>query len=377
MRWLLLSAAAGCFTPSPLRGQACASWCPPPESCVNGECVVEEGSSVMGSDPMPIDANYMFVTSEKKAPKDFGGVSGADAWCNTLAAAVPLPGQYVAWLSTLDTNADTRLLEKNARGWYRPDGKPFTDQVSDLTSGTLYYPPRITEQGIDIGGSDDAIVATGTYSDGTEDFVAGDCLSWTTDQNVMTTGLLDAGYAAWTGFAMTDCTTPAHIYCFGIDKTVAVPPPQQPTSSRLAFVVVATLGGGLSSLDTQCKTAAQAKGITGNFIAWVSTTGSSAALRLTGTTPWRRKDNVIAMTPDLTMSAPIDQTLDGSMTGTYVWTGAAQPGDTASQSCNDWTSTATTMSGLFGYEERSVLADAFGSGSQNCGSTSYIYCLEQ
>jgi hypothetical protein len=376
--WLVV-AAAGCFEPLPHRGQTCASWCPPPEVCVNHECVAGAGSG--SGSAMPVDANYMFVTSTTKAPKDVGGLAGADAWCNELAGAAGLPGQYVAWLSTIETDAKTRLLEKAARGWYRVDGKPFTDRVEDLTSNVSYYPPRISEQNIDLGTSDDVVVGTGTDINGSGNFLGADCSRWTSDLDAMISGVLDGGNQSWTyATNMTPCTTPIHIYCFGVDKTVTVPPPARPPDTRLAFVAIAMLGSGIAGLDATCQNAAQAAGVSGTFFAWTSTTGASAQSRISGTTPWRRPDNVVAMTPALELTAPIDLTLDGSNPTTYVWTGAAQPdalAPTPTASCNDWATTTFNISGIAGDSQRSVLAHAFGGATQACGSPTYVECLER
>jgi hypothetical protein len=379
MRRWLPALAAGCFSPSPPRGLPCTSWCPPPEKCINDVCALAS----TGGDGGTIDANYMFVTSDKKAPQDFGGVAGADVWCNQRASTAGLPGTYRAWLTDFSAeDARTRLAEKNARGWYRVDGMPFTDRVTDLASNNaetlVWYPPRLDEHGNDLGPADDTAVATGTWLDGTSDFLGQDCNGFT-GNTLGVNGVLDGGRVSWTQDDVNaSCTTPAHVYCFGVDKNVVVPPPVAPADTRLAFIAVAAVGGGISGLDATCQSAAQANGATGTFIAWIATTSSSASSRFSGTTPWRRRDNLVVLTAQLEMLAGIDQRLDGIGAEGSVWTGAklpdavaASPGDT----CNDWTS--TSGNGIVGTPGRSLIAHAFDSGTQTCGQTAYIYCLEQ
>src|ERR1700734_4365982 len=83
--------------------------------------------------------NIAFVSSAMY-DGDLGGTAGADTACRNLAHASGLPGTYVAWLGTSTASAVSRL--GSARGWVRPDGKPFADRASDLGVGGVFYPPR-------------------------------------------------------------------------------------------------------------------------------------------------------------------------------------------------------------------------------------------
>jgi hypothetical protein len=115
------------------------------------------------------------------------------------------------------------------------------------------------------------------------------------------------------------------------------------------------------------------------FFAWVSTTGASAQSKLSGATPWRRNDNVVALTPQLELDAPIDVTLDGSAPS-FVWTGAALPqatSPTPAASCGDWTLTTSASSGQAGDPHRSVVSQAFGGAPQPCSSLIHVTCLER
>ena len=56
-------------------------------------------------------ANYAFVTSSLQLPTSFGAdLAGADLICNMRAQEVPLPGTYVAWLSSSTSAARDRLV---------------------------------------------------------------------------------------------------------------------------------------------------------------------------------------------------------------------------------------------------------------------------
>src|SRR5439155_16338708 len=112
--------------------------------------------------------NYVFATSSTYLP-NLGGLAGADTLCMQRATAAGLPGHYVAWLSTSAVAAPSRLVlpgtANPARGWIRPDGRPVTDRISDLLAGTIYYPIRVDEAGLDLEtGSHE--VLTGTRSTG-------------------------------------------------------------------------------------------------------------------------------------------------------------------------------------------------------------------
>ena len=95
-----------------------------------------------------IPPNYAFVTSTTENG-NMGGLSGADAICQTRANAASLPGHYRAFLSASTANVIDRF--GNARGWIRPDGKPFLDKLTDITTSRVMYPPRLDETGADVG----------------------------------------------------------------------------------------------------------------------------------------------------------------------------------------------------------------------------------
>jgi hypothetical protein len=90
-------------------------------------------------------ANLVFVTSQHVIAGQLGSLAAADARCNDAAGGAGLPGHYVAWLSTSKTSAIDRLA--GARGWVRPDGRPFADTPADIAAGRIWYPASIDENG--------------------------------------------------------------------------------------------------------------------------------------------------------------------------------------------------------------------------------------
>ena len=335
-----------------------------------------------GSNTMPPDANYMFVTSATKPPKDIGGLLGGDTWCNDLAQAAGLDGTYRAWLSSSNESAKTRLAEKRARGWYRADGKPFADTIDDLTSGRIYYPPRVTETGMDIGEAGNNLVATGTWASGAADggAVFGDCTGFTADGATLY-GFLDAAGGLWTDNENSEsCATPMHIYCFGITKEAQIFAPAPTPDSKLVFVAAAMIDtSGITGLNAACKNAAASIGLTGTFNAWTSTTASPAGSP--GPSPWRRSDNVIAVTEGGDLIAPIDVTVDGMYLSQYkfVWTGSTAPALAAAPggNCSDWTTKSVATAAIVGDPTRSVLALAWDATTSACTTDNYVDCLEQ
>jgi hypothetical protein len=80
----------------------------------------------------------VFVTSTLYQAS-FGGLEGADAVCQSHAAAVDLPGTFRAWLSTRDVTAAERLTHA-AVPYVRTDGTTIADDWDDLVDGTLAAP---------------------------------------------------------------------------------------------------------------------------------------------------------------------------------------------------------------------------------------------
>jgi hypothetical protein len=326
--------------------------------------------------------NKMFVTSGTFTPTSLGGLSGADDACKAAAMAVSLPGTYKAWLSSSAASADARL--GSASGWVRIDGKPFANTKADVGNGKIYFPPRITETGADLL---DIAVVTGTtlggiYSNN------GDCAGYTAAGTGSVTGGITAGGSAmFTVYGAQSCSTPAHLYCFGVDNTAVVVPPAPSVSVRRAFMRLWTPGGGIASADTACQSDATAAMLPGTYKALLADINASALSRfnLAGF-PWVRVDNVpILPTAVAWQSASFFDTgpnvtaNESANFGNYSnWMGASSltMNGTATSTCNGWTTTAgTAMRGVAGTTNLSQFAT---SGTSMCTfASATITCLQE
>jgi Divergent InlB B-repeat domain len=290
--------------------------------------------------------NYMFVTSQRYPVTQLGGLAGADDICQTTAAGAGLPGNFVAFLSTSSVNAKTRV--GNARGWIRTDGKPVIDQLSTtLATGQLFYAPEVDEQGQIVFTS----AVTGSNSDGT--VATGEtCSDYTSTSGYLAFGAPPYGAWNWLLLGNTDCSSTFSLYCMQTDYTNPVTVP--PSSSPLAFVTKGFFdtATGLATADALCKSEATAAGLQypDLYKALLGTKTMAPASRFNATYVWRRADDVplnVAGDNLLDKSkrwiVPIDVAADKTYLGGYnVALGSLDPGVPGANTCNDWTTSAST-----------------------------------
>ena len=145
-------------------------------------------SSMMDSKP----SMSFFLTSENAGKgADFGGLAGADAYCDKLATAAGAGGKnWKAYLSTTGAGA-VNARDRIGKGpWVNAKGVVVATSVEDLHSANnkLGKTTSLTEKGETISGRGDAVnfhdVLTGSGEDGRVDAVAaakGDttCGNWT------------------------------------------------------------------------------------------------------------------------------------------------------------------------------------------------------
>ncbi|MCA9876161.1 MAG: hypothetical protein KC442_00200, partial [Thermomicrobiales bacterium] len=104
---------AGCPTGRKPCGNTCIpnanccvdSDCPPPGDCDDGACVVIVTPLTCGNDGVC----SVFVSSDFFTGGEIGGLTGADAKCQSLADAAGLSGIFKAWLSDGNQSPDTRF----------------------------------------------------------------------------------------------------------------------------------------------------------------------------------------------------------------------------------------------------------------------------
>jgi hypothetical protein len=291
---------------------------------------------------MTTNQNVVFITSQTHSG-NFGGVAGANAFCNSVAAAGGVPGHYAAFLGT-STASPFVNLGTTARGWIRPDGLPFTDTVSGLqTNQTMWYPATLTEAGV----ATSAVFYTGNNNTLT-------CSDWTSATTSIAAG---GGQGAegnyFFGIDGFGCTG-SPVVCFGTDfstpVTVTPAAGRHVFSSRSNF----TPTGGLAAADTLCQSEATTAGLPNatRFLAALATSTASASSRfnMNGAT-WVRSDGVLAATTPANfmggfLVAPPAPDAKGLTQQSIGMLGSSQgltgPAQSAAENCNNWTSAAAT-----------------------------------
>jgi hypothetical protein len=320
---------------------------------------------------------------------NLGGQAGADSECASLATAASLPaGTYKAWLSTSAVNAITKL--GSARGFVRPDGRPFADQVSDITAGKILNALNLDESGADLGRQN---VWTGTTDAGTVNgsFTCGD---WSSSASFGELGGSTGGAGAWSDDAVLDsCDASAHFYCFDTSHVSALT--VTAATGRIAFVSKGSFAAnsGISAADTLCQSEASAAGLSNptQFFALLSTSTAPAASRFDMSPmseQYVRRDGIrIADASTLAAGATLDSSIwqhaDGSYVtefAAHVWTGSTAPdiAGTLATTCQDWMASSGADSGSEGI---SNVTDMWWNPSPalsaSCGGSLPIYCLQQ
>jgi hypothetical protein len=336
-------------------------------------------------------ANIMFVTSTWHTP-NLGGLAGADEICAARAAAGSLAGRYVAWLSTSTVNAKDRV--GSASGWVRPDGKPVLNQIKDIESDKLFYPPSLDELGqraeelrmnVMTGTGKNAALFVGTTTT--------TCGDWTSEvdepQKWFTVGTAGSGSAAFTNDGGFQCNMKARLYCMGVDRTAFVAP--DALQGRRAFTSETqwASGAGIETADAVCQKEAAAAGLSGTFRALLSPTGASAASRFEGSAPWYRMDGLAlassaaAFFSDKLIDVGPNQTAKGVYLPGDVrhWIGGKAMGavGTSDLNCNNWKSKLATDNATIGFSDSNIaynLSGGDGTFTIPCDYSYHLVCLQ-
>ncbi len=158
----------------------------------------------------------VFVTTGAWAG-NFGGLSQADAYCQTEAEAASLNGKYKAWLSTDSISAASRLTHSSLP-YALVDGTVVDNSWTDLTNGL--YGSNLNP--IDIA-ADGTTIASGKVWTGTNGFgdnVGTSCSDWTSNSssvNGRAGTLTSHENGEWTDGTNYACNDTAHLYCFEQD----------------------------------------------------------------------------------------------------------------------------------------------------------------
>jgi hypothetical protein len=165
-------------------------------------------TSTTTSSTSPFSLKFVFVTSTTYTG-NLGGLSGADAICNTRAAAAGRSGTYMAWLSDSTASPSTRFTHA---GPYANGSNVIASDWADLTDGTVGIFFEFTEFGTSLPVASG--VWTDTNPDGTYDGTFGNCTGWTSTSGLAVFGVTNLADSNWTHLSAQGCNTSLHLYCF-------------------------------------------------------------------------------------------------------------------------------------------------------------------
>jgi hypothetical protein len=155
---------------------------------------------------------------------NLGGLSGADATCQTLAQAAGLSGSFRAWLSDSNTSASQRLSH-GTLPYVLVDNTVVAIGWTGLTSGTLLHAIDLTETGqaptqgsLNCSGGILPVWTFTTASGGLPGSTGANCADWTSSADQLAYGgLASSQTSSWSAAcsigAVGLCAKTASIYC--------------------------------------------------------------------------------------------------------------------------------------------------------------------
>jgi len=173
-----------------------------------GDCEGEEVCSSAGLcitvDPSSLS---FFVTSQGNLSGNFGGIDGADDFCQGLAEAASAGDRvWRAYVSTADEDARDRI---GTGPWVDAAGETVATSIAALHADGLFHDNALDENGDPVpnGKSDPGFnehdILTGSNQDDT--FSGSDCDGWTSNgDGQATTGHCDASFTASGGSSPVD-----------------------------------------------------------------------------------------------------------------------------------------------------------------------------
>ena len=143
--------------------------------------------------------------------------------------------------------------------------------------------------------------------------------------------------------------------------------------------------GGLGGADAKCQAAADAAGLGGTFMAWLSDEDSTAAERFKTLALGPYIDTKGATVAggwgdltDGTLNAPIMHDENGDdRSNSSVWTGTEANGSGASTNCQNWTSASAAVNGTDGVSDQVNDGWTNRAGEFDCAAFRRLYCFEQ
>lgn len=180
------------------------------EDCDDGNAVDTDACDVACK---TVIHRVVFVSSVQYQG-NLGGLAGADAKCQTLAANSALPGTFRAWISDATTGPANRFDTSFTGVYQLVDGTLIAHGWPDLTDGTLSHAIDYSE--VNDRMPVDATAWSNTNPDGLG-LKGAHCLSWTSSSamNQGDSGFTSSKDSAWTFGAISGpCAAATRIYCF-------------------------------------------------------------------------------------------------------------------------------------------------------------------
>ena len=152
---------------------------------VAGLAALIAAAGAQAQDPVP---GFFITSSNPGSGADLGGLEGADAYCQSLAAAAGLPDRdWRAYLSTTGPGGVNARDRIGTGPWHNVGGTLIARDVDHLHSNgpNLTKATILTEQATEVNGRGDSPnqhdILTGTRMDGTASPDEGDttCSNWT------------------------------------------------------------------------------------------------------------------------------------------------------------------------------------------------------
>ncbi|MBX3218693.1 MAG: hypothetical protein KF850_42200 [Labilithrix sp.] len=137
--------------------------------------------------------------------------------------------------------------------------------------------------------------------------------------------------------------------------------------------------GGLAGADARCNERAQAAGLEGTFVAWLSVAGADARDRVTGAGPWLLVGtSSVAVTRAQLTSAPITRAIDRTETGEtatgLVWSATTASGVHGGDTCGAW---RRAIGGGAGAGDARTSSAAWTAATTSlCTSSRRLYCFQ-
>ena len=160
------------------------------------------------------------------------------------------------------------------------------------------------------------------------------------------------------------------------------------SAQQIVFVTEAQVqgdiqGGSLPAADEICRSEAESAGLTGRFVAWLSTDVESAAERIGGSTgPFELPSGALIAADltdllDDTIANGISETATGGVgSGSAVWTGTARDGAARAQNCGNWTDLDFPVGGITGASGQTSIGGWTDNGANPCRIQARLYCFE-